>query len=145
MKCITAAAIFSAMVIISNVSYGQNAFVCASDMINGFEFDKRTKVWEHARFTPGYKYLVRREHKRPNVTWTVAQIGLKLGPDVPTATCQFDFSPEGLLYCTGAQYFEINKNTLRFAGGNLSGYIHGGQLEGLATPFVEIGKCSPLN
>jgi hypothetical protein len=63
--------------------------------------------------------------------------------------CKDDFNGAGYLFCSGiGDEFRFNRGTLRFVHSFNFGCIDPPDSfwgkEGEATPFIEIGKCSPV-
>ncbi|MEK6803935.1 MAG: hypothetical protein AABZ34_14895 [Nitrospirota bacterium] len=124
------------------------AYLCVADMSTGFVFDKQNKTWKKAYFTDSTKYMVARSSADAEGKWEVKEIG----QSVAAASCENGFTSLGALNCEGFLEFRMNKNSLRFLSAYLIGYwtdaIPGNSSdafrEGGNSPFVEIGKCSPL-
>ncbi len=71
--------------------------------------------------------------------WVVANVG----SDFPMYVCPKDFTSSGSLFCEGFGSFLMNKANLRFQIYYQVGYVSD-QKEGPDTPYIGIGKCSPL-
>jgi len=117
-------------------------------MATGFKYNKTLKKWENANFTiDDHKYVVSRS-KEEGVVWEVKQIGQQ----IPMAKCNNDFDENGYIFCEYYRKFKMNKNNLRFISDYSFGYYNEspkGKIgvffeDGWDTPFIEIGKCSPL-
>lgn len=107
-------------------------YMCASDQLVGFSFDKERKEWRQIDSKPTEKYLVI-PGKESGVYWQV----FKLGEDHASSWCTRD-DPNYLL-CDGYAFFRMNRSTLRF----LRAYTFGfwSPPEGRDTPTMEIGQC----
>ena len=73
----------------------------------------------------------------------------KLGDSFVVAYCKYDFSEYGALACESIYEFRMNNKNLRFIRVYPLGYwtdnVKGNpSKEGEDTPYIEIGKCSPL-
>jgi len=122
------------------------SYLCISDMATGFSFDKERGMWRDVAFTDGRKYLVVRSSENPS-KW---EVKTNEQPE-PSAFCDNGFSSAGLMMCRGAIEFRMNRNSLRFIAAHLFGYWtadipspSGEFQEGRFTPYLLIGKCSPL-
>jgi hypothetical protein len=58
--------------------------------------------------------------------------------------CDADFDADGALQCHGPEEFRMNRNSLRFVYVYPYGYWNHGSENGGDTPYVAIGKCSPM-
>ena len=128
-----------------------SSYLCAPDMATGFIFDKTTGQWHGANFRATQKYVVSRS-KTAKSEWEVKEVGSPL----PQAFCISNpkWNPQALL-CEGpTANFWMDRKNLRY----LNVYPHGwwdvgqdvgvehlfGVREGDDTPYIEIGKCTPM-
>jgi hypothetical protein len=123
-----------------------DSYLCVSDMVTGFAFNKETKQWEIARFKANEKFVVTRS-KGSMFVWEVRRTGL----NAPVSYCQEDFTASGYLICKGFDSFFMNRKTLRFLTIYTMGYwddVFDEKTEifkeGANTPNMKIGKCTPL-
>jgi hypothetical protein len=155
----------------SMTSAHADGWLCVSDKSTGFSYDKFTKSWNISNFHADNKYIVRRPNAKDIKTWGDIDSTLHLeylmfpmGEEV-----LFDgFTPNerpcdqpisqvnakeslysGVLICKwGLDTFSINTRTLRMQYHYAMGYIQQGNgplpYDQVDTPFLEIGKCSPL-
>jgi hypothetical protein len=119
-------------------------------MATGFKYNKTLDKWEiiNKFDVDDSKYVVSKS-KDKDAAWVVIRIGERS----EFAYCKEEFNYKGYLECDGVASVNMNKNNLRFILIHRHGYhnavvkdLHGGLLlrEGDLTPFMEIGKCSPL-
>ena len=109
-------------------------YLCVSDMANGFRYNEQSNLWEHAKFRPGSKWIIR----RPEVAiggWVYSEIGRGF-----RQYCDKNFDYKGNLRCNDdLELLEFNKNTLRYMRVYKFGYVS--QSIG-DTPLIEIGTCA---
>jgi len=130
---------------------GPNAYLCVTELVTGFTFDKQAKRWSIAA-SPMGRYVVSRrqpdEHRWDGALpyeWKVIPVGSRS----PEAFCNEDLANENALICRGDSEFRLNKKALRFERALLGGYwaqgfaYPGGQ-EGDFTPSLSMGKCNPM-
>lgn len=141
-----------ALLLASSGAWAQevSSYLCVTDMANGFKFDAGSKTWQHARFTASSKYIVSRPKEKSSWSWVLREVGSQ---DI-RGFCKSDINEVGNLFCdTGGGQFKFSKGTLRFINSHAMGYWHDQNplvenkyrsKEGADTPFIEIGKCSPL-
>jgi hypothetical protein len=118
-----------------------------ADMATGFAFDKNRKELHSANFKADGKYFVSKPSELiPGLDlylWQVTQVGTI----VPESMCENNFN-HGVLVCnTGVSLFRMSSRTLRFMLIYQMGYVIDGteeMKEGENTPYMAIGKCSPL-
>lgn len=133
------------------------SYLCIGDHAVGFSFDNNSKQWIETSFKP-HKYIVRKAkpsefnnnaNNRPNL-WIVEEFGEKL----PVAFCDDGFNGN-LMDCKLFLHFEMNRQNMRFNTWYLTGYVDDLAIdpkskkwrkapEGSDTPYMEIGKCSPV-
>ena len=138
--------ILTAMVTVfflTGLAYPGESYLCIKDKAAGFEYNKKLKEWVSVNFESDKKYVVSRS-KIKGKTWEVKE----LGSDYLLSYSEADFNAAGILFCDGIYEFIMNKINLRYIITYNIGYYYAG--EGMpvsddksATPFVEIGKCSP--
>jgi hypothetical protein len=121
-----------------------DSYLCVAESAVGFSFNKASQQWERANFKADKKYLVSKSSEGGK-TWEVKEMGQSEG-----TTCEEGFNENGFIKCKGLLDFTMNKNSLRYILVHPYGYVvkeykKGGFLEeGALTPYLEIGKCSPL-
>jgi hypothetical protein len=120
-----------------------DSYLCMADQATGFTFDKATKTWSRTNFNvSNSKYVVARS-KDERYTWTVTQVG----EETPIAFCKDDIRAHNqFLNCAvNDPSYYFNFKSLRYAAtAAVASILITGTDEGPPTPFVEIGKCSPL-
>lgn len=121
-----------------------DSYLCVVDAMTGFSFNKTTKLWGVTNFRADSNLLVTRS-KNKSVAWEVTEVGKSL----PEAVCKKDFNESDNIYCTGFADFKFNKARLRFLYVHSMGYWNDDDTrdlfkEGMNTPVIGIGKCSPL-
>ena len=123
-----------------------DSFLCVADKSVGFSFNKSTKEWESTNFKAEGKYVLSKPSDKAK-GWELKEFGSSI-----TDKCAGGFSENGFIYCKGWKDFQMNNKSLRFqivyaAGYVISEYLDlddGQHAEGSVTPYLEIGKCSPL-
>lgn len=144
------------------VSVGASAaerYLCITSSSTGYAYDKAKDEWGFAKFKTDDKYIVYQVKSDKHAAWKV-----KLFDESHVATCKYDFSAIGKLYCSGAYQFQMNKHNRRFILSHMHGYWDDGlndiiektdeselnpfydmvQEEGEYTPFLQIGECTSL-
>lgn len=129
---------------------GAEDYICASDHVAGFAFDRDTKQWRATSFRADEKFLIKsspKEDRAQGIYFTVT----KTGSSRPDFVCERDFGTYGSLTCGGFGQFKFNKRTLRFMSTYTIGYTDEGlgignlnMQEGSNTPAMSIGRCTPL-
>ena len=113
--------------------FSQTAYLCVPSKSTGFAFDGRT--WTNATFN------IEKEKKLLKVNGNSSE-WLDLGQQ--NGMLCGGFSANGVLSCNlvfGELWF--NKKTLRYMETYLAGYVDGRDEKG-NTPYITIGKCSPI-
>lgn len=130
-------------------AFGADSYLCVTDLLTGFSFDKGAKQWREANFNAREKFIISKADKE-KYAWEVKVVG----ESAPYIFCENDFNDYGVLYCEGS-YHEIrfNNTNLRFLFFHSVGYWNDGDAfrrlfpdskEGDNTPAIGIGKCSPI-
>lgn len=129
------------------------SYICIEDQSVGFRYDKATDKWEGEIFkASNTKYVYSKSSRTGG--WEIKVVG----KSYPEAKCDADFNKAGLLICAdGFTQFRMNKNNGRYLAVSPIGYwsdikklpknaspIDYLFLEGQNTPYIEIGKCSPM-
>lgn len=118
----------------STLALSETNYICLPDRSTGFKFNKYFKSWETTVFnTQHTKMLLKKTAKG----WVWLKVGDKHGRNCSEMKY-------GYLFCS--DYFgqiEFNKNSLRYIETYIRGYVEG-EDNGLNTPAVDIGTCSPL-
>ena len=124
----------------SSSAFAQETYICIADLTTGFAYNKTTKNWFSTNFdVKDQKYVLSQKNK----LWYWKKVG---GPESATIECG-EFNKAGFLNCNPfGEILSVNKTNLRFSLTNNVGYVSGEFLgvEGSITPFMTIGKCSPL-
>lgn len=122
-----------------NISY-----LCVAENAAGFSFDESTKNWGYANFKAESKYVLSNQSGEKE-GWEVKEIGKSRGTE-----CEGGFNESGFIGCKGLIDFQMNNKSLRYIIVHKYGYVvseysdDGLFKEGSITPYLEIGKCSPL-
>jgi hypothetical protein len=123
------------------VSTASDAYLCVADKATGFKFDETSGQWNGVNFNvDSSKYLVRRvlPENEPYSKWEVKQVG-KVSIMV---FCDNNFNISGVLLCEDLyHHFLMNNESLKYQYTYKSGYMSDSPGD---TPFIEIGKCSPM-
>ena len=139
-------ALLGLVFIVFSVGAGAQAdsYLCIADQATGFKFNKTTKTWAPATFNvTDDKFVISRSKTEKHV-WKMTIVGEK-----QPYTCR-DQTPEyeDNLFCDVAfTKFQFSLESLRYMSVHPFGYVdpftelfkEGGQ-----TPYMQIGKCSPL-
>jgi len=131
------------------ISFAVDAYLCLPHSTTGFKYDKNLGDWKTNNFGNRDKYIVSKS-KLPGYAWKVT----KYMKTAPIYVCEEDFNNSGYLFCEETGEFRMNKHNLRYIRTYILGYYNlnvkddNGKVkpeeEGSSTPFIEIGKCSPL-
>ena len=119
-----------------------SAYLCVPDMSTGFlHADGK---WQSANFnTSNDKYVLRRSKKgdlRPNSAWVWTEFD---STDV-YVPCKEEATDNGFVYCYGiGHHVFVNLEVLKYQAYEQSGYVVT-DAKYRGTPYIEIGKCSPL-
>jgi hypothetical protein len=117
------------------------SWLCVADKSTGFDYEKATKEWVHARFKADNKYVIKRADGE-SVKWEVTEIGEKY----PIAKCPEDFDSDNLI-CEDWVYFRFNKGSLKFLLAANYGYFAKVEDDPAMQPdsvMVAIGRCSAI-
>lgn len=129
---------------ISSALAKSTSYLCVAESAVGFSFDKATKDWGRANFKAESKYVLSMQSDEKK-GWEVKEIGESRGTE-----CEGGFSEHGFIECKGLIDFQMNNKSLRYIIVHKYGYVvkeypdDGLFKEGSLTPYLEIGKCSPL-
>jgi len=120
-----------------------DSYLCVAEDAVGFSFNKTSKKWERANFKAEDKYLVSKSSEASK-GWEVKKIG-----ESSATPCEGGFDENGFLTCIELLDFRMNNKSLRYMVIHRYGYVvkeypRGKFEEGSITPYIEIGKCSPL-
>ena len=124
----------------------QDAYLCVADAATGMSYSEATKQWQPTTFNSAdIKYLSR----KAKVGEKFATIEYKwalfpLGSLVPITWCKSDFSETGTIFCPAVVMLHLNRKNLRYQLVHQVGYVAPEGREGSATPYIEIGECSPV-
>ena len=121
-------------------------YLCVVDQSTGFKYNSQLKTWDATNFTADKKYILSVSRK-PGDAFKITQVGSKF----PVGFCKQGFNESELLFCdmisTGE--FKFNRVNGRFLLSHPFGYYNVGsskhfQAEEGNTPYLSIGKCSPI-
>jgi hypothetical protein len=121
-----------------------DSYVCVAESAVGFDYNKTSKKWERKDFKTESKYVLSKSSDAGK-GWEVKKIGQKEG-----TSCGSGFDENGFIRCSGILDFLMNNKSLRYIVSHLYGYVikeypkDSPLEEGSLTPYLEIGKCSPL-
>ena len=122
-------------------AFGADSYLCIPDKSAGFSYSTATKTWDYARFdVRDSKYLL----KRSDSKWSWSIFGKNPFLSMTVCTSQ---SPDTFIFCNGFYDVRVNTKSLRFQLVYPIGYTNSYASpsdEGGDTPYLEIGKCSPL-
>ncbi len=131
---------------VANAATGDQVtrYLCVMEKATGFSYDKGGS-WQSTDFEVEEKYLVTPRPKNfadelipSDVAWLVTAVGKKR----PEYLCKDDFNKIGYLSCKGLfSEFKMSRATMRFQTYYGNGYVSDEKAD---TPYVAIGKCSPL-
>lgn len=132
------------IIILFPLSVNAESYLCVADNSTGFKYDENSKTWISVPFKTDSKYLVNKSKKLGS--WVIKETG-----GGTFIQCEKGFNDWGFLRCSGMSFngdFTMNNETLRFQYVYPFGYVvrayNEDNKEGSITPFMEIGKCSPL-
>ena len=131
-----------------------NQYLYVAEKSVGFAYDKVTKTWDNANFSPDAKYLVS-ESKNPKFAYQITEVGDRYS----LASCKQGFNQYGYILCadigigSGFELYDFRFNRIngRFLLTFPVGYYNvapgiskGATDENSVTPYMAIGKCSPF-
>lgn len=129
-------------------------YLCVAEKASGFSFNKLTKSWQSANFSTEAKYLVS-ESNNPKYAYQVTGVWDRY----PIASCKVGFNKYGYIFCADVGFgsgieiydFRFNRINGRFLLTSPAGYYNvvpeidkGAVDENRGTPYMAIGKCSPV-
>ena len=116
-----------------------DSYLCIADQSTGFAFDKSTEQWSAKNFNVSEnKYIVRRIR-------TEESVFLDWQGEIPEIICRQRINVRSLT-CDESNHadFFFSAKTMRYMKVSAFGYLVPFDQVGDDTPFIEIGKCSPL-
>ena len=118
-------------------------WLCVAEKATGFKLSPG-QGWDYSLFNADGKYVITRPERRstlfPDTVWII----FELGQQTPSFYCDQDFI-EDQLKCTFFREFAFNRSALRYTLVQYGDYLMGEETDPeAATPYLEIGKCSPL-
>lgn len=128
-------------ILVPMYSYAADSYLCVGELATGFDFNKSTKSWHTTSFSPN-KFVVTKVSGNTKTAYEVK----RLGTDVAGLYCT-TYRNNELISCSGLfQRMVINTKNLRFTYTHVFGYHDklSSMPEGKFTPFMQIGKCSPI-
>ena len=133
-----------------NATFAED-YLCIADMATGFRYNQNDKSWEGSGFrVKDSRYLI--SPLENNAAYNVK----RFGASIVMSRCKDDFNEVGNLFCKGTLDISFNKNNGRFVLTHTFGYFNvlpdsndDSELirksdQESATPFIEIGMCSPV-
>jgi len=137
-------ALIPTLLLLAMPAYAADFYICTADKSTGFIY--KDNEWQAANFDVNQnRYLVRKateDDLHSNVPWLYGEIG----QPVLAGECDEPFVT-GLLNCRSAgQDFRMNTKTMRSQLYYWIGYVASNDtgVRPIDTPFIEIGRCSPL-
>ena len=139
------ASLMALSLIIPSVASAES-WLCIADMSTGFSFNSATRQWSIAKFNiADSRYLIASQEIK-DYPYKVT----KFGSNSLVAMCKDGLTVGTFLSCNflGSR-FSFNSKTMRYMLSYEIGYINptpgvNDMKEGDDTPFIEIGRCSPL-
>ena len=119
-----------------------DSYLCIADQSTGFSFDKTTEQWSATNFNVSEnKYIVRRIRIRDPAD----SIFIDWQGEIPEIICEERINVRSLM-CDESNHadFFFSAKTMRYMKVSSFGYLVPLDQVGDDTPFIEIGKCSPL-
>lgn len=140
------------LLFVANSAPAENAFFCTADKSTGFSFQKDSGEWAQTKFnTQNEKYILRPMTKEERFQHEAvgAYALFKLGETDPEIRCtKAPYISGDNLAFVNCSYFgsalRFAQKTLRYVITFQGSYILDNP-ESTDTPYIEIGKCSPLN
>jgi len=130
---------------VSSTSFAEK-YICLADTVTGFKYSETSEKWVQTKFIADDKYIISKSDTE-SYAFKVVEIGSKY----PVANCAEDFGEYGYLICGGAgQDFRFQKKNGRYIRSSVMGYFNvlpssNGITDSTSdTPYLEIGKCSPI-
>lgn len=140
--------ILAALLLCSISSTAADGYICVTEVATGVAYDENRKAWRSTHFTNRPTYIFRKLKKDEKVRYRLSATELpwgvfETGESYPKAYCE-DFGIGTVLDCGRfIEKFRMSKETLRFIGYYMFGYVDGVDNND-NTPAILIGKCSPL-
>ena len=131
-------------VLFSGVVNATDGYICIADKSTGFTSENGE--WQPVNFDVAEKRYFVRKATEEDVQSTAPWVYGEFGQSVLAGQCDEPF-PTGLMNChSGTEEFKLNTKTMRYQLYYWVGYVvsHDRGVRRRDTPFIEIGKCSPL-
>lgn len=127
--------------ILSQPSLGRE-WLCVPEMSTGFKW--MNDRWESVNFNTPHQYVLAEVEPYEMGTETIGLEVTEIGKDYPAHRCPPLANIQ--VACGGlGMGFIFNVEALRYQELFGFGYVDGGEADGeTGTPYLEIGKCSPL-
>ena len=131
------------LLMVSTNVFANGSYLCIADKSTGFSFNKRSETYESENFNVSEsKYILKNNNN--TLEWT------DFGKNY--SICEGSFNTYGFFNCNAlGEQIIFNKNNLRYVKSSIFGYTSVGSpfgksviKDGENTPFIEIGKCSPM-
>lgn len=136
-------------VVFPTISIAVDAYMCLPKNTAGFQYSETLGHWKTTDLKTNDKFIVSKS-KLPGYAWKVTKY-MKIAP---MYVCEEDFNNAGYLFCEESGEFRMNKHNLRYIRTYILGYYNlnvkdaNGNVKkegkGSSTPYIEIGRCSPL-
>ena len=146
MKKILSTFILLICLVVASISIAADSYLCVADKSVGFRYNEQSKKWVEAIFdVTDVKYIITTSEplidneKISNRAWAIKN----LGDEYPFAYSNENFSNNDSIIIKAGYEFFIDKKSLRYLKVYNQGYWSGKD-NNKDTPYLEIGKCSPL-
>jgi hypothetical protein len=133
---------FAVFALLPLLAWGEG-YICVTDMATGFTY--ANGKWRETRLRPS-KIILRPAapdeagilNPDPGTSWVAIEVGIHS----PFASC---LENDGAVWCRRLGYYiEMSRQSLRFVYAQTAGYVESPPGEWPFTPFISIGKCSPM-
>jgi hypothetical protein len=131
-------ALFFIIVAVPAYSIDARYLTCTAELATGFEYEQGE--WRRADFdVEEMKYVILRRGQGRGVTYSIAKLNAPF-----EGLCKKSEPEDDVILCSYFLHnFKINIKSRQFIASYLYGYVDG-QVKGGDTPYLLIGKCSPL-
>lgn len=118
-------------------------FICTTNKITGFSYDKNKKEWVNTNFIAEDKFVIKQVEPTSINNYSGYEV-TKIGDKISIYRCSQSFNDSPIIQCTFKGPFFPNIFYYSKVTGSFQEYSHGTLVTGQTsdTPYIAIGKCS---